>query len=159
MALRTVSPWLRQKQGCPPERHPLRHTRQLTQEELADSAGLSARYLGSIERAAVAASVTVLGRLAQALDVDASELIRPLAPVGENGRVFLPEDNPLALVGEIISESAEFSHPGTLRGFTRNPQRGAHRGARPGHSDLHSNINDVCVRSFILSRVPAISMT
>jgi transcriptional regulator with XRE-family HTH domain len=90
---------------------------------LADSAGLSARYLGSIERAAVAASVTVLGRLAQALDVDASELIRPLAPVGENGRVFLPEDNPLALVGEIISESAEFSHPGTLRGFTRNPQR------------------------------------
>ena len=45
-------------------------------EELADRAGLSARYLGSIERAAVSASVTVLGRLAQALDVDACELIR-----------------------------------------------------------------------------------
>jgi hypothetical protein len=28
-----------------------RHARQLTQEELADRAGLSARYLGSIERA------------------------------------------------------------------------------------------------------------
>lgn len=53
-----------------------RHAREMTQEELADRAGLSARYLGSIERAAVSASVTVLGRLAQALDVDACELIR-----------------------------------------------------------------------------------
>jgi transcriptional regulator with XRE-family HTH domain len=53
-----------------------RHVRELTQEELADRAGLSTRYLGSIERAAVSASVTVLGRLAQALRVDACELIR-----------------------------------------------------------------------------------
>jgi transcriptional regulator with XRE-family HTH domain len=53
-----------------------RHARELTQEELADRAGLSARYLGSIERGAVSASVTVLGRLAQALRVDACELIR-----------------------------------------------------------------------------------
>jgi len=53
-----------------------RQARELTQEELADRAGLSARYLGSIERAAVSASVTVLGRLAQALRVDACELIR-----------------------------------------------------------------------------------
>jgi transcriptional regulator with XRE-family HTH domain len=52
-----------------------RHARKLTQEELADSAGLSVRYLGSIERAAVSASVTVLGRLAQALRVDPCELI------------------------------------------------------------------------------------
>jgi transcriptional regulator with XRE-family HTH domain len=43
------------------------------QEELADQEGLSARYLGSIERAAVSASVTVLGRLAQPLRVDACE--------------------------------------------------------------------------------------
>jgi transcriptional regulator with XRE-family HTH domain len=53
-----------------------RYARELTQEELADRAGLSARYLGSIERAAVSASVTVLGRLAQALRVDPCELIR-----------------------------------------------------------------------------------
>ena len=53
-----------------------RHERKLTQEELADRAGLSARYLGSIERAAVSASVTVLGRLAQALRIDACDLIR-----------------------------------------------------------------------------------
>ena len=53
-----------------------RHERKLTQEELADKAGLSARYLGSIERAAVSASVTVLGRLAEALRIDPCELIR-----------------------------------------------------------------------------------
>ena len=53
----------------------IRHAKKLTQEELADRAGLSNRYLGSIERAAVSASVTVLGRLAEALRVDAGDLI------------------------------------------------------------------------------------
>ncbi len=53
-----------------------RNARKLTQEELADRAGLSARYLGSIERGAVSASVTVLGRIAGALRVDPCELIR-----------------------------------------------------------------------------------
>ena len=52
-----------------------RHAQRLTQEELADRAGLSARYLGSIERAAVAASVTVLGHLACALSVNPCDLI------------------------------------------------------------------------------------
>jgi transcriptional regulator with XRE-family HTH domain len=53
-----------------------RHARQLSQEELADRAGLSARYLGSIERARVSASVSVLGRLAKALRINPCELIR-----------------------------------------------------------------------------------
>jgi transcriptional regulator with XRE-family HTH domain len=53
-----------------------RHAKEWTQEELADRAGLSARYLGSIERATVSASVSVLGRLAQALRVDPCELIK-----------------------------------------------------------------------------------
>jgi transcriptional regulator with XRE-family HTH domain len=53
-----------------------RHARQLTQEELADRAGLSARYLGSIEREDVSASVTVLEQLAKALRIDPCELIR-----------------------------------------------------------------------------------
>jgi transcriptional regulator with XRE-family HTH domain len=56
-----------------------RRAREMTQEELADRAGLSARHLGSIERAAVSASVTVSGRLAEALDVDPCELIRTLS--------------------------------------------------------------------------------
>ena len=55
----------------------IRNAKELTQEELAGRAGLSSRYLGAIERAQVAASVTVLGRLADALRVDACELIRP----------------------------------------------------------------------------------
>jgi transcriptional regulator with XRE-family HTH domain len=39
-----------------------RHARKMTQEELADRAGMSARYLGSIERASVSASVTILAQ-------------------------------------------------------------------------------------------------
>jgi transcriptional regulator with XRE-family HTH domain len=53
-----------------------RQAKKLTQEEVADRAGLSARYLGSIERATVSTSVTVLGQLAEALRVDPCELIR-----------------------------------------------------------------------------------
>ena len=54
----------------------LRHVKKMTQEELAESAGLSARYVGGIERADVSASVTVLGRIADALEVEATELVR-----------------------------------------------------------------------------------
>jgi hypothetical protein len=39
-------------------------------------AGLSARYLGSIERADVSASLTVLVRLARALSISPCELIQ-----------------------------------------------------------------------------------
>lgn len=53
----------------------LRHERDLTQEDIAGLTGLSLRYVGSIERARVSASVTVLGKLAAALKVDACELI------------------------------------------------------------------------------------
>jgi transcriptional regulator with XRE-family HTH domain len=53
----------------------IRHDKQLTQEELADSAGLSARYIGAIERADVSASVTVLGQIAEALGVEPAELV------------------------------------------------------------------------------------
>jgi DNA-binding XRE family transcriptional regulator len=54
----------------------LRHAKKMTQEELAERAGLSARYVGGIERADVSASVTVLGRIADALEVEAHELVR-----------------------------------------------------------------------------------
>jgi ribosome-binding protein aMBF1 (putative translation factor) len=53
-----------------------RRASNMTQEELADRAGLSVRHLGSIERAAVSASVAVLEQLARALQVDPCELIR-----------------------------------------------------------------------------------
>src|SRR5258705_3553417 len=47
-----------------------RHDQHMTQEELADRAGLSARYVGAIERGDVSASVTVLGQIAEALGVE-----------------------------------------------------------------------------------------
>lgn len=54
----------------------LRYDKKLTQEELAARSGLSMRYVGSIERGAVSASVSVLGKVAEALDVDPCDLIR-----------------------------------------------------------------------------------
>lgn len=54
----------------------LRQERDITQEELADRTGLSMRYVGSIERARVSASITVLERLAIAMEVDPCDLIR-----------------------------------------------------------------------------------
>jgi transcriptional regulator with XRE-family HTH domain len=54
----------------------VRAERKMTQEDLADRAGISVRYLGSIERGETAATVVVLGRLARALRVEPAELIR-----------------------------------------------------------------------------------
>jgi transcriptional regulator with XRE-family HTH domain len=55
----------------------MRYAKKLTQEELAGRAGISVRYLGSVERARVSATVTVLGQLAKALGADPCDLIRP----------------------------------------------------------------------------------
>ncbi|MET4232326.1 transcriptional regulator with XRE-family HTH domain [Bradyrhizobium sp. i1.4.4] len=57
----------------------IRHVKKMTQEELADGAGLSVRYVGAIERADASASVTVLGRIAEALGVEATDLIKRTA--------------------------------------------------------------------------------
>lgn len=46
-----------------------------TQEEMAHLLGVSARYLGSIERSKVSPSVTLLGKFAEALRVNPCELI------------------------------------------------------------------------------------
>lgn len=54
----------------------LRHDKDMTQEEVAERAGLSPRYIGSIERGKVSASVSVLGKVADAFGVDPCELIR-----------------------------------------------------------------------------------
>ena len=57
-----------------------RHNRKMTQEDLADKAGLSSRYLGSIERGGVSASVSVLQQLAKALRVNPCDLIAQPQP-------------------------------------------------------------------------------
>ena len=54
----------------------VRHDRKLTQEELADRAGLSMRYVGAIERGDVSASVTVLGQIADALEIEPGDLLK-----------------------------------------------------------------------------------
>jgi transcriptional regulator with XRE-family HTH domain len=53
-----------------------RHDQHMTQEELAERAGLSARYVGAIERGDVSASVTVLGQIAEALGIEPGDLLR-----------------------------------------------------------------------------------
>ncbi|PYE30437.1 helix-turn-helix protein [Rhizobium sp. PP-F2F-G38] len=53
----------------------IRHEMNLTQEELADLAGLSARHIGAIERADKSATVTVLGQISSALGVEPAELL------------------------------------------------------------------------------------
>ncbi|MBL8598938.1 MAG: helix-turn-helix transcriptional regulator [Devosia sp.] len=63
----------------------IRHDKQMTQEELADRAGLSARYVGAIERSNKSASVTVLGQIAEALGVEASDLLKRPAPSAKRG--------------------------------------------------------------------------
>ena len=53
-----------------------RYAKGFSQEELAGRAGISARYVGGIEQAKYAASVRVLGKLAEALHIDPCDLIR-----------------------------------------------------------------------------------
>ena len=53
----------------------LRMERGLSQEELADQAGLNRNYIGMIERQENAATVDTLEALAEALQVDAVKLV------------------------------------------------------------------------------------
>jgi len=53
----------------------LRRERGLTQEELADLAGLNRNYVGMIERQENAATVDTLEALAEALQIKAAQLL------------------------------------------------------------------------------------
>ena len=53
----------------------IRREKGWTQEVLAERAGLSARYVGQVERAQASMTVTVLGRVAEALTVSAATLV------------------------------------------------------------------------------------
>jgi transcriptional regulator with XRE-family HTH domain len=54
----------------------VRHGRKMTQEELAERAELSPRYVSRIETGIASPTVSVLGRLAKALEIDPCELVR-----------------------------------------------------------------------------------
>jgi transcriptional regulator with XRE-family HTH domain len=47
----------------------------MTQEDLAERVGVSARYIGSIERATVTISIKVLVNIARAFDVEPGVLL------------------------------------------------------------------------------------
>ena len=53
----------------------LRAAKGLTQEALADSAGIAVRYVGGVERGEENPTVSVLGRLANALGVRPAQLL------------------------------------------------------------------------------------
>lgn len=73
----------------------IRHNKKMTQEELAEKAGLTVKYISNIERGLSFVSAEVLDSLARSLDVPVYEL-------------FIPE--------EIEDESKEYPLP---RGFLK----------------------------------------
>lgn len=54
----------------------VRQQKRLSQEELADIAGLHRTYVGSVERSERNVSIDNMERLAKALEVDITELLR-----------------------------------------------------------------------------------
>lgn len=61
----------------------IRHAKKLTQEELADRVSLSVRYIGSVERGRASPTVTVLGKIANALGVEPSALLTKVRGSGK----------------------------------------------------------------------------
>ena len=54
----------------------LRHAKGMSQEELADVAGVNRTYVSKLETGATYAGLEVIGKLADALKIDATELLR-----------------------------------------------------------------------------------
>jgi transcriptional regulator with XRE-family HTH domain len=53
-----------------------RNARGLSQDDLAYEAGVSRSYLSQLEKGAYYASLKIVGRLAEALDIEPAELLR-----------------------------------------------------------------------------------
>jgi transcriptional regulator with XRE-family HTH domain len=53
-----------------------RNARGLSQDDLAYEAGVSRGYLSQLEKGAYYASLKIIGRLAEALDIEPAELLR-----------------------------------------------------------------------------------
>ena len=56
----------------------LRNARKLSQDDLAYEAEVSRSYLSQLEKGAFYASLKIVGRLAEALDVEPAELLKAL---------------------------------------------------------------------------------
>ncbi len=54
----------------------VRHAKKMSQDDLAYEAEVSRSYLSQIEKGVFFASLKIVGKLAEALDVEAAELLR-----------------------------------------------------------------------------------
>jgi len=54
----------------------LRHAKGLSQEELADMAKINRTYVSKLETSATYAGLEIIGKLADVLDVEATELLK-----------------------------------------------------------------------------------
>jgi transcriptional regulator with XRE-family HTH domain len=54
----------------------LRHSKALSQDDLAYEAGMSRSYLSQLEKGAFYASLKIIGRLVDVLDVEPAELLK-----------------------------------------------------------------------------------
>lgn len=62
----------------------VRRFREISQENLALDAGISRAYLGEVERANRAVSIDVMGKIADALGVPLSDLLKTNCPIFTN---------------------------------------------------------------------------
>ncbi len=60
----------------------LRHEKNLSQEVLADAAGIDRTYISALERGLYSVSIATLDKLAKALGVEPADLLRPTAKGG-----------------------------------------------------------------------------
>ena len=91
----------------------IRRTRNLTQEDLAEAAGISLRTVGDLERGKRKRfSETTLVRIARALGVSAPELLNPKARTPDKALDDAPRVQPVALSGSPFNfeELLRFAH-------------------------------------------------
>lgn len=79
-----------------------RKRRGLTQEQLAERAGLSYKFIGEVERGAGNPTLETLGRLAEALHLDLAELVRAAEPRREPSPTYMLTASEIQLVREAL---------------------------------------------------------
>lgn len=73
-----------------------RQQRRLSQEELADQAGIDRTYVSALERCVYGVSIDVLDRLALALGLEAADLLQRPKPDGNGKMPDVPDERPAA---------------------------------------------------------------
>jgi transcriptional regulator with XRE-family HTH domain len=88
-----------------------RNARGLSQEELADRAGINRGYMSDLERGRYSATIVMIGKLAEALAIEPAELLRQSAKSGAS-RTARPR---VATMLEAAEEAAGFAAPKPAR--------------------------------------------